>query len=159
MFIKNWTTFKAILFFFVCIFLNFGGRALWIPNMFFRQELSNEDTIRFVRQFWIFHPILGVADLFGGRGDQNSKENRRLWSACFWHDMSRYICLPTCMVKEVLFGGQPSRQIRAEMQMCSQSLNEKRNAIPFPREKVEPNSGIFCHIAKLLCFIHFDKTE
>ena len=44
------------------------------PGLFFsRQELSNEHTMSFVPQFWIFDLTIGVADLFGGRGTKTQR--------------------------------------------------------------------------------------
>ena len=36
--------------------------------------------------------------------DQNSKESHHIWSACFWHGRSLYICLLVCTDIKVLFG-------------------------------------------------------
>ena len=62
-------------FVFVCIFhLNFGNRILWIPQICFpRQELSNEHTITFVRQFWIFGLNKVVADPMGAGGTKTQR--------------------------------------------------------------------------------------
>ena len=90
----------------VYIFQNIGSRLLWISQVHFaRQEISNEHTMSFVRQFRIFDFYIGIADLFGaGRRGQNWKEIRHFWSACFWYDRSRYICLPACTTKKCFLG-------------------------------------------------------
>ena len=41
---------------------------------------------------------------FGGRGGGGGKTQRRdTWSTCFWHDRSRYICLPSSTAKKSVF--------------------------------------------------------
>ena len=98
------TTIPAILFC-VCIFQNICRRVLWIAQICFsHQKLSNEHTMSLVRHLWIFDLTIGVADIFGAGGrDQNSKESRHLWSTCFWHHRSPYICLPACTAKKFFY--------------------------------------------------------
>ena len=103
-FTVNATNKTTIMFFgFIC--QNVSSRVLRISQIGgSRQELSDEHTVSFVRQFWIFDLNIGVAELLGDRGSQNSKESRHLWSTCFWHDRSPYFCMPACTAKRVLFG-------------------------------------------------------
>ena len=97
---ENEITATAILFF-VCISKNIGNIVLSLSKGCFScQKLSNEHTMSSVRQFWNFDTFIGVADPLGaGGGDQNSKQSRHIWSACFWHGRSPYICLPACTAK------------------------------------------------------------
>ena len=100
----NRTTNTAILFF-GFIYQNLGDRVLRISQIrFSRPGLSNENTMSFVRQFWIFDINIGVVDLFDAGGPKLKGEPPSLVKGFLAWQVTFFFCLPDYMAKKAFLG-------------------------------------------------------